>query len=155
MCSYAFHLIPIDIDLCVAVIIWFSDLYKYWSMYFRHVCILCIYWQFFVITPGMPAEKAYIQPVQTTVTVNTNAMMLELRTIIFGSCIWFNVFEYSFFGTEIGKLIYPTISWHTGNIQGRPMFYFAIIFAKSSHECFHLLFPGQRWYTTLRPAGLK
>ena len=39
---------------------------------------------------------------------------------------WSIVFKYSIFNAEIGKLIYPTISWHTGNAQG--MFYFAIIF---------------------------
>ena len=65
-------------------------------MYFCHVCILCIL-TILVISPRMPVEKAYIQPVETN--VNTNAMMLKL----IGS--WSNVFEYSFFGTEIGKLI--------------------------------------------------
>ena len=39
---------------------------------------------------------------------------------------WSIVFKYSILGTEIGKLIYPTISWHTGNARG--MFHFAIIF---------------------------
>ena len=36
-------------------------------------------------------------------------MMVELKIVLLYS--WFNVFEYSIFGFEIGKLIYPTITY--------------------------------------------